>query len=103
LRSFGLAFLIIGIFLISLSGLEKIIIYASLSQRASDIQSLKIITPNGIWNITQMTLIFGIMILIIGLVMSLWKFIIKQIEMIREANRQFEIEHGMKRSKNDNE
>jgi hypothetical protein len=103
LRSFGLAFLIIGIFLMSLSGLEKIIIYASLNQRASDIQSLKIITPNGIWNITQMTLIFGIIILIIGLVMSLWEFIIKQIEMIREANRQFEIEHGMKRSKNDNE
>lgn len=103
MRSFGLAFLIIGIFLMSLSGLEKIIIYASLSQRASDIQSLKIITPNGIWNITQMTLIIGIIILIIGLVMSLWGFIIKQTEMIREANRQFEIEHGMKRSKNDNE
>jgi hypothetical protein len=103
LRSFGLAFLIIGIFLMSLSGLEKIIIYASLSQRASDIQSLKIITPNIIWNITQMTLIFGIIILIIGLIMSLWEFIIKQIEMIREANRQFEKEHGMKRSKNDNE
>ena len=42
-----------------------------------------------------------IMILIMGVVMTLWKFIIKQMEMIREANRQFEIEHGMK--KNDNE
>jgi hypothetical protein len=103
LKSFGLAFVIIGIFLVSLSGLEKIIIYTSLNDRVNDIQTLKLITPNAIWNITQMTKIFGVLILITGLVMSLWKFIIKEIEKIRVANRQFEIEHGMNKSNNSNE
>jgi hypothetical protein len=102
LRSFGLAFLIIGIFLVSLSGLEKIIIYSSLSQRASDIQTLKYITPKGIWNITQMTFIFGIIILIIGLIMSLLKIIIKEIENIRKAGRQYQ-EQYERRSNNDYE
>ncbi len=77
MRSFGLAFLITGIFLIGLSGLEKIIIYTSLNDRAGDYQALKMITPNEIWNITQITFIFGIVTSIIGLIMSSWKFIVK--------------------------
>ncbi|MCD9025451.1 hypothetical protein [Cohnella silvisoli] len=97
MKPFGLAFLITGIFLISLSGLEKIIIYISLNERAGDYQSLKIITPNEIWDITKMTFIFGILIFIIGLIMSLWKFIVKQMVLITEANRQFQIEHGFNR------
>jgi hypothetical protein len=97
LKSFGLALLILGIFLVSLSGLEKIILYASLNERAQDIESLKMITPSEIWTITKMTFIFGILTLIIGLTMSLWEIIKKEMEKIKEANRQFEIEHGINR------
>jgi hypothetical protein len=97
LKSYGLALLILGIFLVSLSGLEKIILYASLNERVHDIESLKMITPSEIWTITKMTFIFGILTLIIGLTMSLWEIIKKEMEKIKEANRQFEIEHGINR------
>jgi hypothetical protein len=95
MKSIGVTFLISGAFLISLSGLERIIIYASLNERAGDYQTLKLIVPSEIWNITQLTLIFGIVISVIGLILLLWKFIVKQSELIKESIRQFEIKHGL--------
>jgi hypothetical protein len=77
LKSFGLALLITGILLIGLSGLEKIIIYVALNDRVGDYQVLKMITPNEIWNITQLTFIYGILLSIIGLIMTSWRFIVK--------------------------
>ena len=93
MKSFGLALLITGIFLISLSGLEKIIIYASLHDRVGDYQFLKVLTPNEIWNITQRTFIFGIVLSIIGLLISMWILIDNQLRLISKANKRFEIEH----------
>lgn len=101
MRIFGLSFIIIGIFLVSLSGFEKILIYSSLSDRTHDFLMLKMITPDEIWNITHMTMIFGILILIIGLVMSLWDFVIAEMKKIREANKQFALEQGMNQSNKD--
>ncbi|WP_115993227.1 hypothetical protein [Cohnella lupini] len=102
MRTFGIVFLIIGIFLVSLSGLEKIIIYSSLSQSAGDIQTLRNITPKGIWNITQMTFVFGIIFIIVGLIMSLWKILIKEMGKIKNADREFK-EQYERRSNNHNE
>lgn len=99
MKRYGLAFVITGIILIALSGLEKIFIYISLSDRAGDYKSLKLITPNEIWNITQLTFIFGIVIAIIGLLMPSWKLIVKQFGSIREENRQFEAKYGFDRDK----
>ena len=101
MKSFGLTFFITGILLICLSGLEKIIIYVSLNERVGDYQALKMKTPNEIWNITQWTLSFGIVLSIIGLIMLSWRFIVKQSQKIREANRQFEKEHGLNRDNNE--
>ena len=99
MKPFGLAFLMVGILLIGLSGLERIIIYTSLSDRAGDYQALKIITPKEIWNVTRLTLFFGIALSIIGLIMSIWNYIDKQYQKISEANKQFVLEHGLNMDK----
>ncbi|WP_054957300.1 hypothetical protein [Paenibacillus dakarensis] len=69
MKMFGLAFIILGIFLISLSGLEKVLIYTALFERAPDMEILKNITPNYIWNIANNTLILGIIFFISGSIM----------------------------------
>ncbi|MBD3918598.1 hypothetical protein H8B09_07540 [Paenibacillus sp. PR3] len=94
MKTYGLVFLITGIVLIALSGLEKIIIYTSLSNRAGDYQGLKFIMPNEIWNIPTLTFIFGIVLIIIGLIMPLWKKVVNPFGMIREANKEFETKYG---------
>ncbi|MFD0675174.1 hypothetical protein [Cohnella sp. GCM10027633] len=102
MKSFGFALLITGILFIGLSGLEKIIIYASLHDRAGDYQVLKTITPNEIWNVITLTFAFGIILSVIGLIMSSWRFLVRQNQLIREANRQFEKEHMMNKDNEKN-
>ena len=102
MKSFSKTILILGICLIALSGLEKIIIYASLNDRAGDYRTLKLITPDKIWNITQMTLYLGILMIVVGCITAMSRFINNsefistQREKLKEANRQFEIRNGMK-------
>lgn len=101
MKLFSVALLITGIFLMSLSGIERIVIYASINERVGDYQSLKAITPHEIWNITKVTFISGVLLSVVGLIMSLWKFITKMIEMIKESSREFEIEHGLNKENKD--
>jgi len=102
LKSKGLALLITGFLFIGLSGLEKVIIYASLNNRAGDYQVLKNITPSEIWNVITLTFTFGTVLSIIGLIMLSWKFLLRQNQLIKEANREFEIEHGLNKDSKEN-
>lgn|GEM_PF-2567685 len=87
MKPYGLAFLITGILLIALSGLEKILIFSSLSDRAGDYRGLIMITPNEIWTITELTLIGGIALSVVGLIIFSWKYITAQNGRIKEQTR----------------
>ncbi|MNI97198.1 hypothetical protein D3C73_1557980 [compost metagenome] len=73
MKMFGIALLLSGIFLLGLSGLEKVIIFAAIvtSFKAIDISTLKDLTPPYIWNLTNLTFTGGIILLIAGLVLFL--------------------------------
>ena len=76
--------------LVGLSGLERIIIYVALHDRVGDYRTLKMITPNEIWNIATLTFTLGILLSIIGLIALSWKYIVKY------RNEVKEIEQGLK-------
>lgn len=73
-----------------------------LNDRVGDYHALKLITPDEIWNITQMTLYLGILMTVAGCIIAMWsyinnsEFISTQREKFKEANRQYEIRNGMK-------
>lgn len=89
-KFYGLVLLITGIMLVGLSGLERIIIYVALHDRVGDYRTLKMITPNEIWNIATLTFTLGILLSIIGLIALSWKYIAKYRNEVRE------IEQGLK-------
>ncbi|WP_110930258.1 hypothetical protein [Paenibacillus bouchesdurhonensis] len=62
-----IAIFVMGIFLVVLSGLEKIIIYLTLSNKVGDIVSLKVLVPNYIWLITNLTFAGGVLMIIVSL------------------------------------
>jgi hypothetical protein len=94
MRAVGIALLVTGVFLISLSGLEKIIIFLDYNERVGDINSLKNIAPEYIWNITNFTFISGLLLLIIGLLIlmknQIKNQIIKLINDVKEMNKAYD-------------
>jgi hypothetical protein len=82
-----------GIFIMVLSGLEKILIYmAHQGQGVHDNTSLINLTPSDIWRIPQLTFAFGIVILVCGIVSLIVKssFVRTQLELIKKRNEEFE-------------
>jgi hypothetical protein len=94
MRAVGIALLVTGVFLTSLSGLEKIIIFLDYNERVGDINSLKNIAPEYIWNITNFTFISGLLLLIIGLLIlmknQIKNQIIKLINDVKEMNKAYD-------------
>jgi len=72
-----LAFLFFGIFLVVLSGLEKIIIYLHFANSVGSIEALKAVVPDYIWLITNLTFIGGCGLIIIGVIPYVPKLINK--------------------------
>jgi hypothetical protein len=64
------------------------------NERVGDINSLKIITPKYIWNITNFTFIAGLFLLIIGLLIlmknQIKNQIIKLINDVKEMNKAYD-------------
>lgn len=62
---------ICGIFLVGLSGLEKVLIYVAgaISFKATGMEQLKDFTPSNIWNIVNYSFFFGIILCVLGFVL----------------------------------
>ncbi|OPA73730.1 hypothetical protein BVG16_26945 [Paenibacillus selenitireducens] len=67
MRSIGLSLLLAGMFLMSLSGLEKILVFVSFQGKVSDMTALRDLTPSGLWSITNFTFVGGLVVLVVGL------------------------------------
>jgi uncharacterized membrane protein YidH (DUF202 family) len=67
----GITLFICGIFLLGLSGLEKVLIYVAgaISFKSTQMEQLKNFTPPYIWNVVNYTLGIGIILCIAGLVL----------------------------------
>ncbi|MFU1796617.1 hypothetical protein ACM1RC_22340 [Paenibacillus azoreducens] len=64
----AVAFFVVGVLLMALSGIEKISLYISLAKSTGNtIETLKNIIPPYIWNITNYTFIAGGILTLIGL------------------------------------
>ncbi|MEV2699402.1 hypothetical protein ABNC92_18815 [Paenibacillus larvae] len=63
----SIAILTMGIFLLGISGLEKIIIFHSFHQPVPDIETIKKIIPSEIWDIPIYTFITGVFLIVLGL------------------------------------
>lgn len=95
MKNLGTKLTLTGIFVIALSGLEKILIYLA-TPSIQDNLTLKSVTPSIIWNVSRNTFVFGIVILLIGILLLVSKsggFIQKQIETIKTNNKEFEDKH----------
>ncbi|WP_163878832.1 hypothetical protein [Paenibacillus favisporus] len=87
MRLMGMMLLGAGLLLVGLSGFEKVLIYAAQAQNINDVHTLKDLTPDYIWNITNITLVGGIVIAVLGLFLFLYKRIASDIQ---QQNREFE-------------
>ncbi|MCY9517671.1 hypothetical protein [Paenibacillus apiarius] len=59
-----LIIILFGIFLMALSGVEKIIIYLNFAEKAGrNMDTLLILVPSYIWSITNYTLIGGLLLI----------------------------------------
>lgn len=99
MKNLATKLIISGIFITVLSGLEKILIFMSFQgQGVRDSNTLKNLTPSIIWNITQSTKIFGISILIVGILCIFIKrsFISDQMNTIRIRNAEHEAASNQK-------
>ncbi|TFB12909.1 hypothetical protein E3U55_16900 [Filobacillus milosensis] len=80
MKLFGTIITFLGGIFVGLSGLEKILIFASLSSFnpniTSDIQEVKAFTPEYIWSITNYTFGFGIALFLIGIVIFLATYLV---------------------------
>jgi hypothetical protein len=67
----GITLFVCGIFLLGLSGLEKVLIYlaGAVSYKITQMDSLKDLTPSYIWNITNSTFVIGLIFCIFGLIL----------------------------------
>lgn len=69
-----LIFIIFGILLMALSGLEKIIIYLNFADQAgSKMDTLFILVPGYIWSITNYTFIGGSLLICIGVIAAIYR------------------------------
>lgn len=69
-----IALVTIGFFILALSGLEKIMIYLHFSDRIGDISILKEVVPGYIWGITNATFTSGVVLLLLGVSLFMWKY-----------------------------
>jgi len=69
------------------------LIYLASLDRAGVIQSLKVIIPKYIWNITNYTFAAGIIVLILGIVFINWKQLRNQVNQIKELNEEYKNEN----------
>ncbi|MCA1062767.1 hypothetical protein QTG56_16085 [Rossellomorea sp. AcN35-11] len=69
MKNLGLIFILCGVILIGLSGLEKILIFSSFNGNIHQMQAVVNLTPSYIWRITNYTFGFGLLSLILGLVL----------------------------------
>lgn len=102
MHNLGVKLMLTGIFVIVLSGLEKVLIFMSFQGRVTDSISLKALTPSVIWNVTTSTLTFGIVLFVIGVfaVIGQSKFYKQSVEKLKEENKKFK---AMYESENRNE
>lgn len=63
----SVAILTMGIFLLGISGVEKIILFHSFRQPAPDIETIKKLIPSEIWDIPIYTFITGVFLIVLGL------------------------------------
>ncbi|MBY0149517.1 hypothetical protein [Neobacillus niacini] len=77
MKSLGLVFILSGIILMGLSGLEKVLIFTSYNGNIQEMQAIIDLTPSFIWNITNFTFGFGLISFIIGLLLFFSKNITK--------------------------
>jgi len=75
----GISLFICGIFLLGLSGLEKVLIYVAgaISFKSTSMEQLTNLTPPYIWNVANYTLVIGIILCIDGLVLFGFYFYFK--------------------------
>ncbi|SFB22334.1 hypothetical protein SAMN05216312_104552 [Cohnella sp. OV330] len=95
MKSLATKLIISGILIIVLSGLEKVLIFLSFKgQGVTDTLTLKALTPSIVWNVTESTRTFGIIILIAGAVLLIAgsNFVRNQIKTMKIRNAEFEAE-----------
>jgi hypothetical protein len=102
MQNHGMKFIITGIFIIVLSGLEKILIFLAFQGRITDNVSLKNLTPEMVWNVPKSTYTLGILILILGILLIVLnsKFLKKQIELIKKNSAEFNNKYQLGTLKN---
>lgn len=69
MKSLGLVFILSGIILMGLSGLEKVLIFSSYNGNIHKMQAIIDLTPPYIWSITKYTFGFGLTSSILGLIL----------------------------------
>lgn len=68
MKMLGIALLVSGIGLLGLSGLEKILIFAAVSNNTIQIEVVKSLTPTYIWDISNWTFLVGLFLFLLGAV-----------------------------------
>lgn len=103
MQKHGIKFIITGIFVIILSGLEKILIFlAHQGEGIRDNIALENLTPSIVWNVPKTTNTIGILLLIIGtlLIAINSNFLKRQFELIKKRNEEFEKNNELVTQKN---
>lgn len=96
MQKHGLKLILSGIFVIVFSGLEKILIFMTYQgQGVRDNATLKGLTPSHIWMIPSLTFVFGLLILLCGIIPIVARigFVRTQIELIKIRNEEFDQRH----------
>jgi ABC-type phosphate transport system permease subunit len=93
MQKHGMIFTVVGIFIIVLSGLEKILIFlAHQGEGIIDNTALENLTPSLVWNVPKSTNTIGILILILGILLLVINshFFKRQFELIKKNNEYFD-------------
>lgn len=69
MKSLGLVFILSGIILMRLSGLEKVLIFSAYNGKIHEMQAIIDLTPSDIWSITNYTFGFGLTFSILGFIL----------------------------------
>ncbi len=85
-----------GIFIIVISGLEKILIFMAYQGQGIRTNTLlEDLTPSDIWRIPLLTFVFGLLILVCGIIPMIVRngFVKTQIELIKMRSQEFDKIH----------
>lgn len=75
LKTLGIGGIVSGIFLLGLSGLEKVLIFVAVADKTIQMEAVRNFTPAYIWNITNWTFGMGLFLCLLGSALFAFTFL----------------------------